>query len=236
MARAAAAGYDARQATASGEGTHLKVWDLPTRLFHWLIVLLIGFSWWSAETGHMDWHYRSGLTALILLVFRLLWGFIGGSTARFARFVRPPAEVIAYLRRPGGSPGAAGHNPLGGYSVVAMLLVLVVQVSTGVFAVDVDGIESGPLSYLVSFDQGRIAASVHHLSFTVLEALVVLHLLAIAYYRSRGRRLIRPMVTGHDAQLAAGSPALVSSGPLRFVVALAIAFAVGWWISAGAPL
>jgi cytochrome b len=242
MARAAAAGYDlpdraaGRRVTASGEGTHLKVWDLPTRLFHWLIVLLVGFSWWSAETGHMDWHYRSGLTALILLAFRLLWGFIGGSTARFAGFVRPPAEVIAYLRRPVEASVAAGHNPLGGYSVIAMLLVLVVQVSTGVFAVDVDGIESGPLSYLVSFDQGRIAASVHHLSFTALQVLVALHVLAIAYYRIRGRHLIGPMVTGRDAQLAAGSPALVSAGPLRFVVALAIAFAVGWWISAGAPL
>ena len=96
----------------------MKVWDLPTRLFHWLIVLLVGFSWWSAETGNMDWHYRSGLTALVLLVFRLLWGFIGGSTARFSQFLRSPGAVITYLREPAG-PLRGGHNPLpaGGVAV-----------------------------------------------------------------------------------------------------------------------
>lgn len=213
----------------------MKVWDLPTRLFHWLIVLLIGFSWWSAETGHMDWHYKSGMMILNLVTFRIVWGLIGGSTARFAKFVKSPMAVVAYFRRPKGEPHAAGHNPLGGYSVVALLLLLVIQVGTGVFSVDVDGIESGPLSYLVSFDQGRFAAHVHHLSFTLLQVLVGLHLLAILYYRIRGRKLIMPMVTGRDAQLAGGAGELVGVGWLRFVIAVVIAFTVGWWISAGAP-
>jgi cytochrome b len=214
----------------------VKVWDLPTRLFHWLIVLLIGFSWWSAEYDKMDWHFRSGMTVLILLVFRLIWGVIGSSTARFANFLRAPATVLAYLRSPKESVHAAGHNPLGGYSVIAMLLTLCVQVGTGLFSVDVDGIESGPLSYLVSFDQGRTAAAVHHVSFTVLQVLVVLHLLAIIYYRVRGRRLIGPMLTGRDPQLAADSGEMVGGGPLRAVVTLAIALLLGWWVNAGAPL
>ncbi|HEX8055730.1 MAG TPA: cytochrome b/b6 domain-containing protein [Novosphingobium sp.] len=213
----------------------MKVWDLPTRLFHWLIVLLVGFSWWSAETGHMDWHYKSGMMILNLVTFRIVWGLIGGSTARFARFVKSPGAVLAYLRRPKGAPHDAGHNPLGGYSVVALLLVLATQVGTGVFSVDVDGIESGPLSPLVSFETGRLAAKVHHLSFTVLQVLVALHLVAILYYRIRGRKLIGPMVTGRDAQLAASTGGLVSAGWLRFVVAVAIAFTLGWWVSAGAP-
>lgn len=214
----------------------MKIWDLPTRLFHWLLVILVGISWWSTETGHMDWHYRSGISVLILVVFRLLWGFIGGSTARFGQFLHSPVTVIAYLRRPDASGHMPGHNPLGGYSVVTMLLVLVIQVVTGVFAVDVDGIESGPLSYMLSFDQGRIAAKVHHLSFTALQVLVVLHLLAIVYYGIRGRRLIVPMVTGRDQQLSASTDALVNAGPVRFVTAIVIAFALGWWVSAGAPL
>lgn len=213
----------------------MKVWDLPTRLFHWLIVLLIGFSWWSAETGHMDWHYKSGMMILNLVTFRIVWGLIGGSTARFAGFVKSPMAVVAYLRRPKGETHAAGHNPLGGYSVVALLLLLAIQVGTGVFSVDVDGIESGPLSYLVSFDQGRVAAEVHHLSFTLLQVLVGLHLLAILYYRIRGRKLIVPMVTGRDAQLTGGTGELIGAGWLRFVIAVAIAFTLGWWISAGAP-
>ena len=214
----------------------MKVWDLPTRLFHWLIVLLVCFSWWSAETGQMEWHYRSGLAALILLVFRVLWGFVGGSTARFAYFLKSPMAAVAYLRQPKDAPKKAGHNPLGGYSVIAMLLALIVQVGTGLFAVDVDGIESGPLSYLVDFDQGRVAANVHHLAFTLVQVLVVLHLVAIAYYRLRGRRLIVPMITGRDGQLSASAGEVTGGGALRAIVVLALALGIGWWISLGAPL
>lgn len=214
----------------------MKVWDLWTRLFHWLIVALVGFSWWSAETGHMDWHYKSGLSALILLVFRLIWGVIGSSTARFANFVRSPAAVIGYLRRPKESVHAAGHNPLGGYSVILMLLTLILQVGTGLFAGDTDGLESGPLSYLVTFDQSRVAAKVHHLSFTVLQLLVLLHVVAIIYYRLRGRRLIAPMITGRDNQLAPDAGEMRSASVVRALVALAIALAIGWWVSKGAPL
>jgi cytochrome b len=201
-----------------------------------MIVLLVGFSWWSAETGHMDWHYRSGLTALILLVFRLLWGVIGSSTARFGNFLRAPTAVVAYLRRPMDSAHAPGHNPLGGYSVIAMLLALIVQVGTGLLSVDIDGLESGPLSYLVSFDQGRVAAKLHHLSFTVIQVLVAVHVLAIAYYRICGRRLIMPMITGRDPQVIADSAEFRAGGAIRAAISLLVALAVGWWVSAGAPV
>lgn len=184
----------------------------------------------------MDWHYKSGMMALNLVTFRIVWGLIGGSTARFAQFVKSPAAVIAYWRGPKDAPQAAGHNPLGAYSVIALLLLLVIQIGTGVFAVDVDGIESGPLSHLVSFDQGRAAAQVHHLSFSLLQLLVALHVLAIVYYRIRGRNLILPMVTGRDAQLASGTGELVPAGWLRFVIAVALAFTLGWWVSAGGPM
>lgn len=214
----------------------MKVWDLPTRLFHWLLVLVVGFSWYSAETGMMDWHYRSGIAALALLAFRLIWGFAGGSTARFRHFLHSPRKALSYLRSPAGPPTSSGHNPLGGYSVVAMLSALIVQVVSGVFAVDVDGLESGPLSYLISFDQGRRAAEIHEIAFTVILALVVLHVLAIIYYRLSGRRLLVPMITGRDAQLDADSEGVSGGGAIPAGIALLAASTLAWWIFAGAPL
>ena len=211
------------------------VWDLPTRIFHWLIAGLFFFSWWCVKTSHMDWHYLSGLTVLALLVFRLIWGFIGGSTARFANFIRGPKAVIAYLR--GTSPEAAGHSPLGGYAVLALIGLLLAQVSAGLFAVDTDGLESGPLSHFVSFDSGRSAAGIHGLIFNLLLAMVAIHLLAIAFYRfARKRHLIKPMITGSDPELAADAPSLVKAAAWRLIIAVIIAGGIAIWVAKGAPL
>ena len=137
----------------------VSVWDLPTRLFHWLLVILIAVSWWSAETRTMEWHYRSGLAILGLVVFRIVWGVIGGSTARFASFVRLPGAALSYLR--GQAQDKAGHNPLGGYSVILLLAVIAAQVSGGLFASDTDGLESGPMSFLVSYELSREITDLH---------------------------------------------------------------------------
>lgn len=214
----------------------VPVWDLPTRLFHWLLVVLFGFSWWSAENHEMEWHYRSGTALLILLAFRLIWGVIGGSTARFAHFLPSPGRFAAYFGNDPAHPRQAGHNPLGALSVIALLLLLMVQVGTGLFAVDTDGLESGPLSYLVDFDQGRAAAEIHELSFNTLLALIALHVAAVLFYLVvRRRNLIGPMVTGIDRAVGADE-ALVPAARWKFVLALVIAAAFGWWINAGAPL
>jgi len=176
------------------------VWDLPTRLFHWLLALLIGIAWWTAENGVLVWHRRAGYCVLALLLFRVLWGFAGSTTARFAHFVRGPRAVVAYLRElPRRAPRAViGHNPLGGWSVVAMLLALLTQVTLGLFAVDVDGIESGPLSYLVDFDTGRTAAQLHHVVFNALLALIGLHVIAVLFYLFYKRdNLLGAMIRGH---------------------------------------
>jgi cytochrome b len=210
----------------------VRVWDLPTRLFHWLLVIAFAFSWWSAREDHMDWHLRSGLLILALLAFRLVWGLIGGSTARFAGFLRGPRAVWAYVR---GAPAKPGHNPLGGWSVVAMLLALCVLVGSGTLAVDTDGIESGPLSYLVSFDTGRLASHVHGLFFNAALALIGLHLAAILFYRAvRGRNLVRPMITGRDPGLGVGAAELAPASLVRFILAAAVAGLFAWWIAAGA--
>lgn len=178
-----------------------QVWDLPTRLFHWVLVVLFGFSWWSAETHHMDWHQYSGIAVFGLLAFRLLWGVVGADTARFTQFVKGPRKVLAYLRPGAGNtePHHLGHNPLGGWSVLTLLVLLCLQVIAGLFAVDVDGIESGPLSYLVNFDQGRIASAVHKTIFDVLLVMVSLHVAAILFYLLvKNRNLTRAMVTGSN--------------------------------------
>jgi cytochrome b len=218
----------------------IRVWDIPTRLFHWLLVILIGFSWGAAEYGKMDLHRLSGSVLLGLVAFRLVWGVIGSNTARFGSFLRSPAAVFAYLRsdssarRPGHKPG---HNPVGGYSVLAMLLLLLLQIGTGLFSVDIDGLESGPLSYLVSFDQGRAAAEMHELSFTVLQIVVAIHVLAVLFYLVvRKRNLVRPMFTGYDRQIDNPAGALVSAGLGRFLIAAAIGIGLAWWTAIGMPV
>ena len=215
--------------TAKQKG--LRVWDGPTRLFHWSLVCLLAFSWWSAENHMMDWHRLSGVTVVGLVIFRLSWGVIGSSTARFSQFVRGPAASIAYVRGAAGKIERPGHNPLGGYSVILLLLLLTAQVASGLFATDVDGLESGPLSYLVSFDQGRWAAEMHELSFNLLLAASALHVLAIVFYLVvRRRNLVTAMFTGSDRFFRDGDAGLVRASWLRLAIALLIAGLGAWYL------
>ena len=212
-----------------------RVWDLPTRLLHWLLAVLFVFSWWSAETRRMDWHQRSGLAICGLIVFRLLWGLFGSSTAQFAQFVRGPRAVWSHLRTAGGGDLVLGHNPLGGWSVVVLLVVLVFQVVTGTIAVDIDGIESGPLSYLVNFDQGRVAAALHEQSFNVLLLLVGLHIAAVLFYLGvRRRNLIAAMITGRQGMAMGRGAATMTPAPWwRAVLALLVSMVFAWALAGG---
>jgi cytochrome b len=211
-----------------------RLWDGPTRLVHWALVGLIGFCWWSGETGHMDWHRLAGYTVLALLLFRLAWGFVGSYSARFASFVRGPAATLAYAKTLPSRAGreTPGHNPLGAWSVLAILATLAAQVITGLFAVDVDGIESGPLSHRVDFDTGRLFAKWHHWSFWLLEALVALHLAAIVFYAAHKRAdLVRPMVTGRGR--FSRDPELVFAPLWRAALVALAAGLVAWWTARG---
>jgi cytochrome b len=212
-----------------------RLWDAPTRIVHWALLALISFAWWSAEADKLQWHRWSGYAILGLLAFRLVWGVVGSGNVRFASFVKGPARTLAYLRTlPNRDPtDVPGHNPLGAWSVVAILLVLAVQIVTGLFAVDIDAFEAGPLSDRVSFDLGRRIAEWHELSFTVLQVLVALHVAAVAFYFLWKRsNLIGPMITGHRRTDA--DPAL-RFAPLWLTVVVAIAAAAfAWWVSKGA--
>lgn len=213
-----------------------RIWDLPIRVFHWVLVALIGFSWWSGEEHYMDWHRLSGYTILALLVFRIWWGFMGSRTARFAQFVRGPGTVVAYARTLASRShhSADGHNPLGGWSVVAMLLALVAMVTAGLFSVDVDGFESGPLADYISFDQGRFAAGIHETVFNVILALVALHVVAIVFYRAIKRlNLVLPMITGRRANGHGETLEDVRWSPVLALIGIAIAAGFAWAVSTG---
>ncbi|MGN6057579.1 MAG: cytochrome b/b6 domain-containing protein [Sphingomicrobium sp.] len=214
-----------------GQGETQPVWDLPVRLVHWLLACLIAFSWWSVHNHHTDWHIWSGCAILTLLIFRLLWGLVGSSTARFANFVRGPGQVLGYVR---GTWTGIGHTPLGALSVVAIFAAVAVQVGLGLVAQDEDGIYAGPLSRLVSSDMSDTARDIHELWFNVILALVVLHVGAIVFYRLRGKSLTRAMITGRAVVHSEAAPMRPGKWWVA-VICLAIGIGITRWVIAGAP-
>lgn len=216
------------------DARRIAVWDLPTRLFHWAIVLLIGASWWSAENAFEPWHFWSGYALLFLLAFRVLWGFFGSSTARFSAFLRGPADLARYLRT--GHWPIAGHSPLGALSVLAMLLALAVQIASGLIQIDSEDFVEGPLVHLVGFEVAEAAHEVHQASFNILLALIVLHLTAILFIRlALGQRLVGPMVSGR-AETEPGIAPMTPAPAWRAWACAVAALAITFWIAAGAPM
>ena len=204
----------------------VRIWDLPTRIFHWVLVVLVVVCYLSGDNGRFDIHIPAGQALLVLVAARIVWGFVGSEPSRFRAFIRPLREIAANVRTLGRrAPGHhLGHNPLGGLSVVAMLLVLLLQAGLGVFAVDVDGLYEGPLSFLVSYDAAREAAELHGDVVDVLLVLVGLHLLAILFYRLFKReKLVKPMVTGWAAFPLGDRPAPRFVSAWRGLLVLAIA-------------
>lgn len=182
---------------ASGPASRTRVWDLPTRLFHWaLAVAVIGLIA-TGLGGVMEWHFRLGYTVLALLLFRLLWGFVGGRWSRFAAFVYAPGSVINYLRGRAHPDHLIGHTPLGALSVFAVLAILAVQVTTGLMADD-EISASGPLTRFVSGAAVSLATGWHKAQGKwIVIVLVSLHVLAVLFYvLVRRHRLVRPMVSG----------------------------------------
>lgn len=202
-----------------------RVWDLPTRLFHWALVACVVGAFVTAKVGGnaMIWHGRLGLAILGLLVFRIVWGFVGSTYARFVRFVRGPAAIRAYLR---GEWTGQGHNPFGALSVIALLSVLIAMACTGLFANDDIAFE-GYLMPLIGSDLSGRITGIHHLIEKVLMLLVVLHVGAIIFYaRVKKHDLVKPMITGW----ADGKPceSARGGGAIAFVIAVLIALAAVW--------
>lgn len=223
------------------DAVKVRVWDLPTRLFHWTLAACVIGSVISAKIGGnaMDWHFRIGYVVFTLLAFRLLWGPVGGRWSRFASFLYAPATLLRCLRGASrdGEHHEVGHSPLGALSVFALLVLLAAQVGSDLFA-DGEIASAGPL---VKFVSGATSSTLSSWHTTVgqwtIVTLVLLHVAAIVVYRlRRGRDLIRPMLVG-DKWLPAGVPASTDSVATRLLVLLLVvlcAAGVAWLIALGA--
>ena len=204
----------------------VRVWDLPTRIFHWLLAVAVVFSVVSARIGGsaMAWHFRSGYLVFALLAFRVLWGVLGGRWSRFRAFVYAPATTWRYLR--GGSRPHehhdVGHDPLGAWSVLALLAILIVQVATGLVADD-EIASNGPLVRYVSSSTSGVASHWHKgWGQWIIVSLVVLHFAAIAIYAMRRRNLVPSMLHG-DKLLARDVPASIDRPATRLLAIVLVA-------------
>jgi cytochrome b len=216
----------------------VRVWDLPTRVFHWAMVALVALSFLTINLGDewAQWHFYSGYTILTLVAFRIVWGFVGGRYARFGSFLFGPAAILSTLKGEPGAPRTLGHNPLGSLSVFALLAVLGMQAVLGLFANDEDA-GAGPLAKFVSTGLSERLTSLHRLNADLIIALVTLHVLAILYYLLRRREnLIRPMLTGDKPST---EPGLASRDDVamraRAAVVLAVCAASVWWLVSWLP-
>ena len=216
-----------RHSTARAASPAILVWDLPTRLFHWLLVLLIATSWTTGELGGDTWlryHFWSGYAILTLVLFRIAWGLCGGTYARFSSFVRGLPSALHHLRelaRPGPTSDV-GHNAIGGWMIVVMLIALLVQTGTGMFADD-DIVTTGPLGDLVSSAARSRLTTIHVYNFDVILALAGIHIAAVlAYWIVKRQNLIGAMITGRKRVLGAHALAGATAHP-----ALAAAVLVG---------
>lgn len=209
----------------------MKVWDLPVRLFHWVLVGLIFASWLTEYRNQMDVHMWVGLWVLTLVLFRVVWGFVGSDTAKFSRFLRRPVEALRHLAHLGRREPdhEIGHNPAGGWMVLVMLGLIAAVCATGMFSND-DGDTEGPLMHFIGKDQSDWLTRMHYWSFKAIEVVVVLHMLAIATYAVLKRQnLVRPMVTGVK-WMPAEVPAPRLVHPLWALLVLVVAFGAVVWM------
>lgn len=216
--------------------TTVRVWDLPTRVFHWALAACVLALVATAYTGAIEWHSRLGYAVLALLVFRIVWGLVGGHWSRFKTFLYTPSSVGAYLRGTPHPDHLVGHNPLGAGSVFAMLLVLLAQVGTGLVSDDEIAF-TGPLNRFVATSKGLAATWYHkQIGQWLVIGLVVLHVAAILYYLLRKKQnLVRPMLVG-DKEV--GHPAASSrddavSRIAALVLLCLAAGAVTWLVRLG---
>ncbi|MDB5415019.1 MAG: hydrogenase [Rubritepida sp.] len=214
--------------------TRVKVWDGWVRLVHWLIVILIPVSYFTARAGQMEWHMRSGFVLLTLVIFRVCWGLVGSHTARFSRFLRSPFAALAHLRHMRRGPDLEiGHNAAGGWMAVLMLALLATQAVTGLFTDD-QIFTQGPLAKRASPEVSDWASYLHLRTINILLAAIALHVLAIVWYRIRlGHNLIGPMVTGHKALPGDTAAPRLGHPVLALVLLAASGMLVGWIWSLG---
>jgi len=212
-----------------------KVWDAPIRLFHWAIVVLVFASWLTAHEDWMDWHVWSGYSIFALLLFRFAWGFVGSDTARFSRFVRSPIAALRHLAefRRRTPDSEIGHNAAGGWMVLVLLVLLALQVATGLCAND-QVLTEGPFAEAVGQDASDWLSHIHVLNFKAIEALVALHVVVVLLYAAVKRHnLVGPMITGKKRLPRTLLPPRIANPLLAAAILAAAAgivtFIGTWW-------
>ncbi len=217
----------------------VRVWDLPTRIFHWALVAgVLGLAISGTIGGNaMVWHFRFGYAVLTLLLFRIVWGLVGGRWSRFGAFIYSPQSVFNYLKGRGKAEHSVGHSPIGAGSVFAMLGILLAQVGTGLLSDDEIAF-AGPLTRFVSSASVNLATNYHkNIGKWILLALVLLHIAAIAFYLWRKHKLVGAMLHG-DKELVTRVPPSrddAASRTAALVVLAACAAGVYWISTLAAP-
>lgn len=215
----------------------IYVWDLPTRLLHWSLVILVVLSvltglGWSGLEDEMRIHEWSGIAIIVLVLFRLIWGFAGGRHARFTDFMKGPVAVLKYVKGlvTGAHEQWLGHNPLGGLSVIAMIVLVGLQAGLGLFANDDSHIE-GPLFSLVGKETSDYLTWLHRLNSDALYVVIGIHICAILFYRLKGERLVAAMVHGYkNFEDGSAAPAQDAKGNIiAAVIILAISAGLTIW-------
>jgi cytochrome b len=213
----------------------VKVWDGPVRLTHWSFALLLPAMWVTADNSQWGWHMRLGHVLLALIVFRVLWGFVGTDTARFGSFVKGPGAVLGYLRGEFPHKEHKGHTPLGALAVLALLGFALAQISMGLFAGDPFDGATGPLNPLVGVATADFLTDTHEWFYWVVFGMIGLHITAVGLYGAlQAQNLIGPMVGGK------GEKALhvEDNSPTSWARALGcfgVAAGFAYWIYSGAP-
>jgi cytochrome b len=219
----------------SSPAVRIRVWDLPTRIFHWTLAAAVIFSFTTGKVGGawMEWHLRSGYAIATLLAFRMAWGFAGSRASRFTHFLRGPRAALAYARDTvrGRRPFTEGHNPLGGWMVIFLLAILALQAATGLFADD-EIATQGPLAAKVSNALVARMTTIHKYNEWVIVGAVAAHLVAVATYQWGLKvDLVRPMLHGWKqvpAELRPAEPARASN--LLAAAIAASAAALVYWL------
>lgn len=210
----------------------IPVWDLPVRLFHWLLVLLVVGAFITGLKGGnlIDWHGYIGIAIIGLVVFRIIWGFVGSTYARFVNFLPCPKKIIAYLK---GQWHGVGHNPLGSLSVYALLGLMIFQAGTGLFAND-DVAFEGPLYTLISRSTSDWLTTLHRYGMWLIVFMVSFHVLAILFYAVVKRHdLVLPMFTGIDKTTDPEVQPRKGGGIVAFLISVVVAAGITWAVAGG---
>ena len=206
----------------------VRIWDVPTRLFHWVLVVLVFLCWLTQAKGWMELHYLSGEAILALVLFRIVWGFAGSEPSRFLFFLKSPLAALHHLKdlRKREPDTELGHNAAGGWMALGLLGLLLVQVGTGLFSNDDASFVEGPWRHLVSKGVSDQLSKLHEVGFDLIEVAVVLHVAAIMVYLVlKGHNLVWPMIVGSkNIEGPIMAPSMVS--PLRAVAILIVTAAM----------